>query len=146
LPGLVQWVRRIAPDRIQINTVVRPPAEPWVQAADRVRLEEIRSVLGPRAEIVAPFRGQAETRLRRDLEDRVMEMVLRRPVAPQDLVDALGIGFGEAKALLDQMASRHGWVKESFGEKTYVRTPTCEERGGSLASWSRPHRRLPTAD
>jgi wyosine [tRNA(Phe)-imidazoG37] synthetase (radical SAM superfamily) len=127
LPGLIHWVRRVNPDRIQVNTVVRPPAEPWVSGVDRDKLEEIRSVLGREAEIVVPFRGEAERSLRKDLEERILEMVLRRPVAPEDLVDALGIGLGEASAILDRMAARHGWVKESYGEKTYLRSATSTE-------------------
>lgn len=124
LPGLVHWVRRIKPDRVQINTVVRPPAEPWVHRVEWGKLEEIRSTLGTGAEIVAPFRGKVERSLRQGLDERILEMVLRRPVAPEDLVDTLGIGLGEARAVLDEMAAHYGWVKETYEAKTYFRIPT----------------------
>jgi len=36
-----ECVRRIAPDRVQLNTVTRPPAEDYAMAVDRQRLEEL---------------------------------------------------------------------------------------------------------
>ena len=38
---LAECVRRIAPDRVQLNTVTRPPAEDYAMAVDRQRLEEL---------------------------------------------------------------------------------------------------------
>jgi wyosine [tRNA(Phe)-imidazoG37] synthetase (radical SAM superfamily) len=121
LPGLVHWVRRIRPDRIQINTVVRPPAEPWARPVGRERLEEVRSALGPEAEIIVPYRRGAERAARRGLEERVVEMVRRRPLTPDDLVASLGMRKEAARVILEKLAYQEGWVKETRGGKTYFR-------------------------
>jgi wyosine [tRNA(Phe)-imidazoG37] synthetase (radical SAM superfamily) len=121
LPGLLRWVERVRPGRIQINTVVRPPAEPWARAVPTDRLEEIRQALGPCAEIIAPFRGEAERVARAGLEDRVLEMVLRRPLTAADVVATLGIEAKGAEAFLDGMARRHGLVREQVGDRVYYR-------------------------
>jgi len=123
LPGLLEWVERIRPERVHINTVVRPPSEPWALPVPSERLEEIVSAMGPVAEIVAPFRGEAERALKRGLEERVEEMVQRRPVTPEDLVAVLGLRIEEARETLDRLASRRGWVKELRGGDLYYRRP-----------------------
>jgi wyosine [tRNA(Phe)-imidazoG37] synthetase (radical SAM superfamily) len=127
--GLVQWVERIQPDRIQINTVSRPPAEPWARAVGRDRMEAIRSALGSTAEIVVPFRRRAEEMLGGELEEKIAEMVRRRPVAPEDLVDAFGMELTEARKLLESLARQRGWGKERHEGKVYVREGTPSRHG-----------------
>lgn len=123
LPGLIQWVERIRPDCLHINTVVRPPSEPWARPVEMERLEEIRAALGSVAEIVVPYRREAELALRGALEERVEEMLRRRPLTAKDLVATLGLGPEEAQETLDRLANRHGWVKEARGRDVYYRMP-----------------------
>lgn len=123
LPGLVQWVERIRPDRVHINTVIRPPSEPWARPVGRKRLEEIRLALGSVAEIVVPYRREAERALKRGVEERVEEMLRRRPLTAKDLVATLGLCLEEARETLDRLAMRHGLVKEARGSDVYYRMP-----------------------
>ncbi len=101
-----QRIDRIRPHRVQINTAVRPPAEPDVRTPPAARLEEIRAMLGPRAEIIAPpgrARMDAAGRARRQ---QVLDLLRRRPCTPQDVAAGLGIAPNEAvkylRALLDE--------------------------------------------
>ncbi|MGQ9653359.1 MAG: radical SAM protein [Thermodesulfobacteriota bacterium] len=123
LPGLIQWVERIRPDRLHINTVVSTPSEPWALPVERERLEEIRSTLGPVAEIVVPYRREAERALRGAVDERVKEMLRRRPLTAKDLAATLGLGVEEARETLDRLANRHGWVKETRGRDVFYRMP-----------------------
>jgi wyosine [tRNA(Phe)-imidazoG37] synthetase (radical SAM superfamily) len=52
IAGLKQAVERIKPDKIQVNSPVRKPAEEGVVPLDKQRIEEIMRVLGPSAETV----------------------------------------------------------------------------------------------
>lgn len=101
-------VERIGPDRIQINTAVRPPAEEDVAAASSQRLAEICETLGPRAEIIAPSRVFEEADDARAEKEEVLAMLRRRPCRLQDIADGLGIHRNEAVkyvgALLDEGA------------------------------------------
>jgi wyosine [tRNA(Phe)-imidazoG37] synthetase (radical SAM superfamily) len=49
---LKKIIKRINPDKIQLNSPVRPPAEPDVFPVDRERLEEIKEILGEKCEII----------------------------------------------------------------------------------------------
>ena len=52
LKGIIE---RIQPDRVQLNTPVRPPAEEFAYPLTTHHLEEIREQLGDQAEIISEF-------------------------------------------------------------------------------------------
>ena len=101
-------IERIEPDRVQINTAVRPPAEADVRAPSAQRLEAIREMLGPRAEIIAPGRAFEEAAGAHAEKDEVLAMLRRRPCTLEDIANGLGIHPNEAvkcvRALLDEGA------------------------------------------
>ena len=89
LEKIIGCVRRINPDRIQLNTVTRPPAEDYALAVSADRLAELAKLFQPEAEVIADFRGvhrQAEFIAG---QADVLEMLRRRPAAwrilPADL-------------------------------------------------------------
>jgi wyosine [tRNA(Phe)-imidazoG37] synthetase (radical SAM superfamily) len=45
-------IEKISPDKIQLNTPVRPTTEKWVEIPDKERLLEIKEILGDRCEII----------------------------------------------------------------------------------------------
>lgn len=47
----------IQPDRVQLNTVTRPPAENHAAAVPLARLEEIAVTFSPPAEVIAEFQS-----------------------------------------------------------------------------------------
>ncbi len=101
----------IGPDRLQLNTAVRPPAEQEVRAAARERLEEICAMLGPGTDIIAPSHAFEETPEARAGKEEVLALLRRRPCTLQDLADGLGIHRNEAikyvHALLDEGSILH---------------------------------------
>lgn len=121
IPGLLQWIEKINPDRVQLNTVTRPPAEPWAMAPEPKRIQEIQAALGARAEIVAPFKGLMEKTSLSDLEQRVLETVMRRPLSAEDLSSLFGLDPAHAAELLDNMARKNSWRAESIEGRTYYR-------------------------
>jgi len=121
MPGLLEWLERIRPDRVQLNTVTRPPAEPWVKAPSLQRMGELKRFLGAGAEIVASFRGLSERASLSDLEERVAETVMRRPLSAEDLGSLFGLDLARARELLEGMASRHQWRAENIQGRIYYR-------------------------
>jgi wyosine [tRNA(Phe)-imidazoG37] synthetase (radical SAM superfamily) len=87
--ALKDAIARINPDRIQLNTVVRPPAEASARPLASQELDKIRRALGDRAEVVADFGKKGPTRRRVDLEGSITAMVKRRPVTAGDISASL---------------------------------------------------------
>ena len=98
--GLKTVINRINPEKIQLNTVVRPPADKRAISLDRKRLEDIKVFIGEKAEIIAGVpvaakKGKADT-LIRDL----LDMLKRRPLRSIDIASAMGLSPRDVEDLV----------------------------------------------
>ncbi len=89
-------IDRICPDKVQLNTAVRPTAEPGIKALDAEKLQAIAEALGENCEVIADFSlvphgGNIEAKA----ED-VLSMLKRRPCSLSDISSALGLTQNEA--------------------------------------------------
>jgi wyosine [tRNA(Phe)-imidazoG37] synthetase (radical SAM superfamily) len=87
---LKKAIAEINPDRIQLNTVVRPPAENFALPLNPQELEKIREFFGKKAEIVAEFDQIQHGPISHDLKDAILAMAARRPVTLADMSKSLG--------------------------------------------------------
>jgi wyosine [tRNA(Phe)-imidazoG37] synthetase (radical SAM superfamily) len=101
--ALKKAIARIKPDRIQLNTVVRPPAEKWAKPLSRRALEMIKKDLGEKAEVVAEFRRRPRSPAGQNLRDAILAMVERRPVTLPDIAVSLGRNEREVRPHLDTL-------------------------------------------
>ncbi len=81
----------IRPDRVQLNTVTRPPAEEWAAALSRERLEQIAAMFSPPAEVIADFPAAPGLEVWGAGEQDILQMLLRRPCSIDDIVGGLGM-------------------------------------------------------
>jgi wyosine [tRNA(Phe)-imidazoG37] synthetase (radical SAM superfamily) len=100
---LKQATKQINPDRIQLNTVVRPPAEDFAQPLSFAELQKIQKIFGRKAEIIADFDKIQLRASSLDLKDAVLAMVQRRPVTLSDLAASLGKHKNELLKYLDML-------------------------------------------
>lgn len=121
LPDLIRAVDLLDPHRIQINTVTRPPAESWVRPVEEARAKEFASALGPRAEVVASFKGETTGAQVGNIENEVAQMVSRRPLCAQDLSALFGIEPVFAAEVLEGLAQKMGWEVTVVQGRRYYR-------------------------
>jgi wyosine [tRNA(Phe)-imidazoG37] synthetase (radical SAM superfamily) len=119
IEALAAAVARIRPDRIELNTVVRPPADALAKPLDAAGLRRIKARLGPRAEVVASFAPRRQAPATGDIERAVAATVGRRPQTCGDIALALGRQRGEVLKALTALAGRRRIRKISHGGKTY---------------------------
>ena len=98
---LVEAATAIRPDRIHLNTVVRPPAYGDIAGLAPERLEEIRKLFGPTAEVVSTPKVEEHQGVKVDLYDLVVETASRRPVTRQDLADTIGRPLVDVEACVE---------------------------------------------
>ena len=87
---LKEAVNKILPDRIQLNTVIRPPAEEFALPLSPEELEKIRKAFGKNCEIIADFSSRDQLPQRKNLENRILSIIQRRPVTLLDISTSLG--------------------------------------------------------
>jgi len=100
LDGLKKALKDINPDRIQLNTVVRPPADARAICLDREKMEEVKTFFGEKAEIIAFTAPKQRDQHYESLSAAVMEMAKRRPVRSVDVGHVLGLCAEEVESLI----------------------------------------------
>ncbi len=89
-------IQRIQPDKVHLNTAVRPVAEPDVRAVPREVLDRIARQIGGVCEVIgeapAGLRDRHETRGEAD----VISVLKRRPCTMEDICAGLGMTRHEA--------------------------------------------------
>ncbi|MCJ7681437.1 MAG: radical SAM protein, partial [Candidatus Aminicenantes bacterium] len=103
---LREVIAELQPNRVQLNTVVRPPADAGALPLSREELEGIRSILGGTCEIVADFVRPASSGPSARLGEEILAMVVRRPVTLEDMRVSLGIHRDELLKSLDKLVEK----------------------------------------
>ncbi|UCC22554.1 MAG: radical SAM protein [Planctomycetota bacterium] len=112
---IVNAVKRIRPDKIQLNTAVRPAAEPDVKKVNRAKLKVIARQFGCKCEVVAdasPRRsvsspnGKQHDELAATTEEYaeiLLSMLKRRPCSLEDICTGLGMRRNEALKYINHL-------------------------------------------
>ncbi len=89
-------IELIRPDKIQLNTAVRPTAEADIMKLDAEKLQAIAARLGPKCEVVADFSLSHHGKPFGNKAEDVLSILKRRPCSLNDICSGLGIGRNEA--------------------------------------------------
>ncbi len=122
-------VERMRVERIQLNTVTRPPAEDFATAVSASELRDIAAVFGERAEVACghPPEGEGTAQGREDIEAALLGLLRRRPCTVEDTAAALSIHRVEALKFLDHLADRGAVAAYRQGEEDYYRIVEAAE-------------------
>jgi len=80
----------IAFDRVQLNTPVRPAWDSSITALSAPELDRIRERIGAKCEVIAGTR-EKQRGIDRDIQERIVSVIRRRPLNLPEIVDSLGI-------------------------------------------------------
>jgi wyosine [tRNA(Phe)-imidazoG37] synthetase (radical SAM superfamily) len=100
---LREIIERIKPERIQLNTPVRPPTEDFAFPLTLGQLEEIKEILGDKAEIIPEFAAPLGEELNSVKDTEILNLIKRRPCTTEDISKALGIRIDEVMKHLDHL-------------------------------------------
>ncbi|MCU0275357.1 MAG: radical SAM protein [Acidobacteria bacterium] len=103
LAALQAALARIRPDKVQLNSLDRPPAYPGVEAADFALLERIRGQWpGLPVEIIQRARNREDiAAFSANFENSLLNTIRRRPLTLDDLVALTAKGRDELRRYLD---------------------------------------------
>jgi wyosine [tRNA(Phe)-imidazoG37] synthetase (radical SAM superfamily) len=109
----------IQPDRVYLNTVVRPPAEIYAKPLSSDEMMTVKNYFDNRCEVIAEFHGQHIGEAQ-NVEDAIIEMTKRRPLVIIDIAKVLGVSETNAKTWVNALKDS-GKLKERQykGEKYY---------------------------
>jgi wyosine [tRNA(Phe)-imidazoG37] synthetase (radical SAM superfamily) len=96
LAQIQQAIVRIRPEKIQLNTAVRPTAESEIKRVEAERLQQIALRLGPTAEVIADFPSRHDLKSTANVTEPLLSILKRRPCSLNDVCSALGISAADA--------------------------------------------------
>lgn len=90
LDALRRVIQKLAPDKVQLNTAVRPVVEDVAQPLSLEEMQAIAVFLGEGAEVIASCSRTAKAEAAVS-DARFLEMLSRRPMTAPDLAQVLGL-------------------------------------------------------
>ena len=119
IAALISAVEKIRPDKVQLNTVARPPLEIFAKPLTREELEAVaRRIPGP-VEILVDFTTREREKFRNISEDEIIEMLKRRPCTSNDVSEALNLDPDIAQFMLQQLADSGRIIETTHHDKRY---------------------------
>jgi wyosine [tRNA(Phe)-imidazoG37] synthetase (radical SAM superfamily) len=127
-------IEQIRPDKVQLNTAVRPTADPTVRRVDAEALHEIAALLGPRCEVVAdpsphhqaltekePRSTPGTAAKTTSTAQTLLSMLKRRPCSLSDIRASLGLSRNEAMKHISDLQNQGLIQSEKRGASTYYK-------------------------
>jgi wyosine [tRNA(Phe)-imidazoG37] synthetase (radical SAM superfamily) len=99
LTALRRAIRKIAPDKVQLNTAVRPVVEDSALPLSPEEMAAAAAFLGEGVEVIASF-SQAPVTPEPRSDGAFLEMLSRRPMTAPDLARALGLPLPQVRQRL----------------------------------------------
>ena len=98
-------ITKIAPDRVQLNTLDRPGTASWVTALTKEDLEKIKDMMQPLpVEIIATFQSRKKIKsFDEDIQEQILTAIKRRPCTDEDLTKILSIHINELNKYLSEL-------------------------------------------
>jgi wyosine [tRNA(Phe)-imidazoG37] synthetase (radical SAM superfamily) len=122
MPGDVSRIAALAeeigPDRIQLNTAIRPAAEDFATPVSKERMSALTHLFHPEAEIIAEFSNQKDLKLRANRES-VLAMLQRRPCTAGQIAEGFGMHLNEVSKYLGNLLSTDQIRTERKGGTVY---------------------------
>ncbi len=118
-------------DKVQLNTVLRPPSEKYAKPVGKKRIKELTKYFECEVEIVGKMSKKNEENRNyhiRNLEDRILSLIKRRPVTIKDISIGLSITPNEATKIIPILLEKEEIGKEFLNGKVYYKKHETEKQ------------------
>lgn len=104
---IVSYAEKINPDKIQLNTVARPPAEDFAFAVSEERMNYFARMVGNKAEVIADYRNIHDEESFSVSREEVYTLLKRRPCSLEDIASGLSINRNEAIKHIQELVTEN---------------------------------------
>ncbi|MFO7557271.1 MAG: radical SAM protein [Desulfobacterales bacterium] len=123
-------IKEINPDRIQLNTVARPPAEDFAASLPESKLTSLAFLFDPCAEVIADFnKSKAFSPSVRDREETILSMLQRRPCTIDQIAFTFGMHINEVSKILGSLMHKDHIHMVYRGNTVYYRSVLKVDKG-----------------
>jgi len=123
--NLRNCIASIEPDKVQVNTVTRPPAEGFAEPVPLKQLQAITAKLYDKAEVIADYSGVHK---QQDFSARcedVLTLLQRRPCSIEDISTGLGLHRNEVVKYIEELSSKGKIESKLQKNKLFYQSVIC---------------------
>lgn len=114
-------ISSIQPDKVQANTVTRPPAESFAEPVLRELLENLAAQLFEHSEVIADYRGVHEKQEFAAQREDVLTLLKRRPCSVEDIAAGLGLHRNEVLKYIEELSAEGKIETRMSGSQLYYK-------------------------
>ncbi len=120
LEKISHLVKRIGPDKIELNTVVRPPAREKTRGLNAHQMARVAGFFPRgRTDVIGTFEGCREGGGDENLERRVLGLLMRRPCTLPEMAASLGAHRPDLHRVLSRLCRDAFLKRYVFNEREY---------------------------
>ncbi len=133
---IAECVRRIRPNKVQLNTALRPPAESFAVPVSKACLTELGRLFTPKAEIIAEYHQRKQGYDESASEQAILELLRRRPCTEEDICAGLGMKPIQTAKYLASLEVCRRILGHKHGKNIYYRlSEPAHSRPPCSSSW-----------
>ena len=122
-------IQKIRPDKVQLNTSVRPTTEQNVKKLGIKKLQEIANQIGPNCEVIADFAQSSSSdekhtialKLDETVTETLFSMLKRRPCSLNDICSSMNMHQNEAVKYLSELIKLNSIYSENIDGTLYYK-------------------------
>jgi wyosine [tRNA(Phe)-imidazoG37] synthetase (radical SAM superfamily) len=115
-----RFVRGLRVEKIQLNTVIRPPGDSKAKPLHKEELQKIKALFDSElpVEIIADFDRMTSRAYHEDLEQAIVDLLRRRPTKKDEMATALGVHPNEILKYLQVLEENSKIKRVRIGEES----------------------------
>jgi len=124
IAALAKAINEINPDRIQLNTVARPPLEGFARPLSQEELGSVAKQFDQPVEIIVDFEKRKRDGFRPIIESEILHLLQRRPCTASDICEALNLDESRIVPFLDELVMAGRICRTIHDNKEYYQITT----------------------
>ena len=113
------WIEKVNPQKVHVNTAVRPTAETYVRRVPVQEMAKLCSIIGGRAEVITPFKDTERHERGADIEEDLLNLLARRPCTLDDISSGLNVHKNEMLKYIELLVKNHRVEEVEKGSVVY---------------------------
>ena len=101
------WIERVNPQKVHINTAVRPSAETYARQVSPGEMARFCRILGEKAEVITAYEDLEKHERRADVEENILNLLARRPCTLDDISSGLSVHKNEILKYIEPLVESH---------------------------------------
>ena len=123
--GFKHWIDILNPEKVHINTAVRPAAEASARQVSPENMAKFCKILGEKAEIITPFEAAKRHEKVAYSEKELLSLLSRRPCTLADIAAGLNVSEDEILKHIGALVQNHRIDVAKKDSAIYYKTRKC---------------------